>query len=73
MVYIFCRGRERVFALDGRGGHLGRAEEAKASWAEALRVNPDYSLEHHRQILPYKDPRDFDRLVEGLRKAGLPD
>ena len=54
-------------------GHLGRAEEAKASWAEALRVNPDYSLEHRRQILPYKDPRDFDRLVEGLRKAGLPD
>ena len=54
-------------------GHLGRAEEAKASWAEVLRVNPDYSLEHRRQILPYNDPRDFDRLVEGLRKAGLPD
>ena len=54
-------------------GHLGRAAEARAAWAEALRVNPDYSLEHRRQILPYKDSRDFDRLVDGLRKAGLPD
>ena len=54
-------------------GHLGRIEESRAMWAEALQVNPDYSLEHRRQILPYKDPCDFDRLVEGLRKAGLPD
>ncbi len=54
-------------------GHLGRVAEARAAWAEALRINPNYSLEHRRQILPYKDPSDFDRLVEGLRKAGLPD
>jgi adenylate cyclase len=53
-------------------GFLGRVAEARAEWAEALRVNPQYSLEHRRQILPYKDPREFDRLVEGLRKAGLP-
>ena len=54
-------------------GFLGRVAEARAEWAEALRVNPKYSLKHRRQILPFKDPRDFDRLVEGLRKAGLPD
>ncbi len=54
-------------------GHLGRKEEAKAEWVEALRVNPNYSLEHRRKILPYKDPADFEKTVSGLRKAGLPE
>ena len=54
-------------------GHLGRAEEARAEWAEAMRVNPEYSLEHKKKILPYKDPADFDRIVDGLRQAGLPE
>ncbi len=53
-------------------GHLGRAEEARAEWQEALRLNPDYSIEHRRQILPYKNPADFERVVVGLRKAGVP-
>jgi adenylate cyclase len=52
-------------------GHLGRADEARAEWQEALRINPDYSIEHRRQILPYKNPADFERVVEGLRKAGI--
>ena len=53
-------------------GHLGRLDEARAIWNEALRVNPKYSLEHRRQVLPYQDQTDFDRIVAGLRKAGLP-
>jgi adenylate cyclase len=52
-------------------GHLGRFEEARAAWQEALRIDPDYSIERRRQILPYKNPADFERVVEGLRKAGL--
>jgi len=24
-------------------------------------------------VLPYKNPDDFERVVEGLRKAGLPE
>jgi adenylate cyclase len=52
-------------------GHLGRAADARAAWQEALRINPDYSIEHRRQILPYKNPADFERVVEGLRKAGI--
>ena len=39
----------------------------------ALRLNPDYSLEHRRQVLPYKDPTNFEKMVDGLRKAGLPE
>ena len=52
-------------------GHLGRMKEAKDEWEKAFRINPDFSLEHRRQVLPYKDPADFERIVEGLRKASL--
>ena len=40
---------------------------------ELLRVNPGYSIEQRRKVLPYKNPADFERFVEGLRKAGLPE
>jgi tetratricopeptide (TPR) repeat protein len=53
-------------------GHLGRAEEARSLWQEALRISPDYSLDHRRRVLPYKDPTDFEHVLDGLRKAGLP-
>ena len=53
-------------------GHLGRAEEARAAWAELLKVNPDFSLMQRARVLPYKDAVDFQRIVEGLAKAGLP-
>ncbi len=52
-------------------GHLGRIDEARAAWAEMLKVNPDFSLAQRERVLPYKDPRDFQRIVEGLAKAGL--
>ncbi len=52
-------------------GHLGRFEEARREWQEVFRVNPQYSLEHRRKVLPYKDPNDFELIVDGLRKAGL--
>jgi adenylate cyclase len=52
-------------------GHLGRFEEARATWQEVMRVNPDYSLEYRRKVLPFKNPADFELVVEGLRKAGI--
>jgi adenylate cyclase len=53
-------------------GHLGRADDARAAWAELLKVNPDFSLMQRARVLPYKDARDFQRIAEGLAKAGLP-
>ncbi len=53
-------------------GHLGRHEEARAMWAELMQVNPDFSLAQRERVLPYKDPRDFQRIADGLAKAGLP-
>jgi adenylate cyclase len=52
-------------------GHLGNFEESRIEWAEVLRINPDYSLEHRRKTLPYKNPADFEHVLDGLRKAGL--
>jgi adenylate cyclase len=52
-------------------GHLGRKEEARAEWQEVFRVNPDYSLEYRRTVVPFKNPGDFEKIVDGLRKAGI--
>jgi adenylate cyclase len=52
-------------------GQLGLIDEARFPWREVSRVNPNYSLEHRREVLPYKNPEDFEWIVEGLRKAGL--
>ena len=54
-------------------GQLGLIEEAHEAWRELLRVNPDYSIEHRRKVLPYKHPEDFEKIIDGLRKAGLPE
>jgi adenylate cyclase len=53
-------------------GHLGRGEDARATWAELLQVNPEFSLTQRAGVLPYQDPGDFQRIAEGLAKAGLP-
>jgi adenylate cyclase len=52
---------------------LGRMEEAKAEVAEALRMDPGFSGLRVAKRLPLKDPAALARLVEGLRKAGLPE
>jgi len=53
-------------------GHLGRAEDARTAWADLRKVNPDFSLMQRARVLPYKNPDDFQRILEGLAKAGLP-
>jgi adenylate cyclase len=53
-------------------GHRGRADEARAAWAELMKINPGFSLAQRERVLPYKQPRDFQRIADGLAKAGLP-
>src|SRR5262244_1335212 len=53
-------------------GHLGQLDDARAAWAELLKVNPEFSLTQRERVLPYKDARDFQRIADGLAKAGLP-
>jgi TolB-like protein len=52
-------------------GQLGQVEAAQREWAEALKINPEFSVERRRRILPYKNPADFDHFVAGLEKAGI--
>jgi Flp pilus assembly protein TadD len=50
---------------------LGRLEEARAEAAEIRRLVPNFSAEVLRRRIPFKDPADIERFVDGLRQAGL--
>jgi tetratricopeptide (TPR) repeat protein len=49
----------------------GQLEEARAEAAEVLRINPRFTIERYKRILVYKDPKDVEHRIHGLRKAGL--
>jgi TolB-like protein/class 3 adenylate cyclase len=55
--------------------HLGREQEAAATLEElqkALPIIVTLSTVRTSPLWSYKDPADQDRLLEGLRKAGMP-
>ena len=51
----------------------GQIEEARAEAAEVLRINPGFTIEGYKRLLAYRDPKDVEHRVEGIRKAGLPE
>ena len=52
---------------------LGRVEEARTHAAEVLRINPNFSLDEARKMSSFKDPVHLERVLDALRKAGLPE
>jgi adenylate cyclase len=50
---------------------LGQTAEAQKEAAEVLRLNPNFSLDLHKQRMPIKDPAVLERHIAALRKAGL--
>jgi TolB-like protein/cytochrome c-type biogenesis protein CcmH/NrfG len=52
-------------------GHMGDIESARGALAEVLRIFPDFSIGFVRTVFAYKHAVDQDRLVNGLRIAGL--
>src|SRR4029079_18592880 len=52
---------------------LGRLDEARAAASEAHRLDPEFTLAYAPKVLPFKTPRDLQRFLDGLRKAGLPE
>ena len=50
---------------------LGQVAEARAEVAEVLRLNPNFSLEIHKQRASIKNPAVLERHIAALRKAGL--
>jgi adenylate cyclase len=53
-------------------GHLGRLDDARAVWDELMRINPKYSIGERLGRVWFKDPAHRERLIDGVRKAGLP-
>ena len=52
---------------------LGRDDEAKAMAQQLLKRHPEFSLSSFNLARTYKNPEDTERLLNALRKAGLPD
>ncbi len=52
---------------------LNRAEEARKAAEEILRISPGFSLEYYANTLPFKNQEESDKLINSLRKAGLPE
>jgi TolB-like protein/Tfp pilus assembly protein PilF len=53
--------------------HLGKEHEASLAAAEVLRLLPAFSVTFCAKIAPYLNPTDRERLLDGLRKAGIPE
>jgi tetratricopeptide (TPR) repeat protein len=52
-------------------GELGRQEEARFHAAELPRTNPNFSLAWMSTTAFFKNPAHLERILDGLRKAGL--
>jgi adenylate cyclase len=50
-----------------------RLKEAQAVVPEILKRRPKFSLKNYSKTLFYKDPAEIERMLDALRKAGLPD
>jgi len=53
----------------------GRGEEAQAAVAEVLKRKPKASIKGYAKskLFPYKNPADIERVLDSLRKAGMPE
>jgi adenylate cyclase len=52
---------------------LERIEEARGVAAELLRKHPGTTVMALREVLPFRDRADQERILESLRKAGVPE
>ena len=62
----------RLF-LAGSYAEVGQMADAEWQVAEVLVADPGMSLGRVRTMLPYENPADLERLLENLRRAGLPE
>ena len=54
-------------------GQLGRTEEAKEALEKAIAIAPAFFEMYVRERVPWVRPEDQAHMLEGLRKAGLPE
>jgi adenylate cyclase len=51
----------------------GQLEEARKEAAGVLRINPGFTIESWKRLQVFKDPKDVEHRLDGMRKAGLPE
>jgi adenylate cyclase len=51
----------------------GRPDDARAIMAKWLELDPQASIEHVSATQPFKHRKDLEHLLDGLRKAGMPE
>ncbi len=51
----------------------GQMDKARAMVKDSIKRFPKYSLKRPTQVLRYKDPKEKQRILDNLRKAGLPE
>ena len=51
----------------------GQLEEARKEAAEVLRINPGFTIESWKRLAVFKNSKDVQYRLDGLRKAGLPE
>ena len=52
---------------------LGHSAEAEATVKRVLALDPEATVAKWAAQQPYKNPRDLEHYINGLRKAGLPE
>jgi len=53
-------------------GHLGMEDDARWEVEELSTLRPGYSLSAAREEFLYRRPEDLEKVIEGLRRAGIP-
>lgn len=51
----------------------GNMDEARKPVARILQISPTASIAHYMSINLYQQPEDIERMIGGLRRAGLPE
>ena len=54
-------------------GHLGRIQDAKTAIAKLLALAPGVAISNFARRMPLRDRQHLDIVLDGLRKAGLPE
>lgn len=53
--------------------YLGRATEARVAASEVLKADPKFTVTRYARVEGYIAPADLKHLLDGMRKAGLPE
>ena len=61
-----------LFARAAAYAQLGRAKEAEETMTEYLRQRPGRTV-RKESMYPFRNPADLEHLLDGLRKAGMPE